>query len=145
TPPSIGRLYARFMPLVRAQLGEAAFAAAWSEGRAMSPSEVLSVQEAEDFPVDTHGQSNALMVHNAPLLMSEKRARSPRIETPAPASISLTSRALEVLRLVAVGLTSVQLAEQLVISALTVNTHVRSIYNKLGLTSRSAATRYAIE
>jgi DNA-binding NarL/FixJ family response regulator len=52
---------------------------------------------------------------------------------------------VEVLRLLAQGLTSAQIAEQLVISLLTVNTHVRSIYNKLGVTSRVAATRYAVE
>ena len=57
----------------------------------------------------------------------------------------LTTREVEVLQLLSAGLTSAQIAEQLVISLLTVNTHVRSIYSKLGVTSRSAATRYAIE
>jgi DNA-binding NarL/FixJ family response regulator len=57
----------------------------------------------------------------------------------------LTTREVEVLLLLSAGLTSAQIAEQLVISLLTVNTHVRSIYSKLGVTSRSAATRYAIE
>jgi DNA-binding NarL/FixJ family response regulator len=52
---------------------------------------------------------------------------------------------VEVLRLVAQGLTSAQIAEQLVIGLATVNFHVRSIYSKLGVSSRSAATRYAIE
>jgi DNA-binding NarL/FixJ family response regulator len=50
-----------------------------------------------------------------------------------------------VLLLLAQGLTSAQIAEQLTLSVLTVNTHVRSIYSKLGVTSRSAATRWAIE
>jgi len=57
----------------------------------------------------------------------------------------LTAREVEVLRLLASGLTSAQIAEKLYITLLTVNTHIRSIYNKLGVTSRSAATRYAIE
>jgi DNA-binding NarL/FixJ family response regulator len=52
---------------------------------------------------------------------------------------------MEVLRLVAQGLADVQVAEQLVISPHTVNTHLKSIYGKLQVTSRSAATRYAIE
>jgi DNA-binding NarL/FixJ family response regulator len=52
---------------------------------------------------------------------------------------------VEVLRLVAQGLTDAQVAEQLVISPRTVNFHLTSIYNKLGVSSRSAATRYAIE
>ena len=51
----------------------------------------------------------------------------------------------DVLRLVAQGLTDGQVAEQLVISPRTVSWHLTSIYNKLGVSSRSAATRYAIE
>ena len=38
-----------------------------------------------------------------------------------------------------------QIAEQLIISPRTADAHLRSIYGKLGVTSRSAATRYAIE
>lgn len=57
----------------------------------------------------------------------------------------LTAREVEVLRLVAQGLTNDQVAEQLVISPRTVNTHLTSIYGKIGISSRSAATRYAIE
>src|SRR6266567_137038 len=51
----------------------------------------------------------------------------------------------EVLRLVAQGLTDVQVAELLVISPRTVNWHLTSIYSKLQVSSRCAATRYAIE
>ena len=57
----------------------------------------------------------------------------------------LTEREIEVLRAVAQGLTDIQVAEQLVISHRTVHSHLNSIYSKLGITSRSAATRYAIE
>ena len=70
---------------------------------------------------------------------------------PPPAQVSftdldrLTPREMEVLRLLAQGLTSAQIAERLVIGVVTVNFHVRSIYNKLGVTSRAAATRYAME
>ena len=52
---------------------------------------------------------------------------------------------MEVLRLVAQGLTNEQVAEQLVISPRTVNTHLTSIFSKIGVSSRGAATRYAIE
>ena len=58
---------------------------------------------------------------------------------------ALTARELEVLRLLAQGLTSAQIGEQLIISIVTVNFHVRSIYSKLDVSSRSAATRYALE
>lgn len=57
----------------------------------------------------------------------------------------LTEREVEVLRLVAQGLTNAQIADQLVVSLHTVNAHVRSIFNKLDVNSRSAATRFAIE
>ena len=57
----------------------------------------------------------------------------------------LTAREVEVLCLVAQGLSNAEIAEQLIISLLTVKAHMRSLYNKLGISSRSAATRYAIE
>ena len=38
-----------------------------------------------------------------------------------------------------------QVAEHLVISLRTVTTHLTSIYNKLGVSSRAAATRFAVE
>ena len=49
------------------------------------------------------------------------------------------------LRLVAGGLTDLQIADKLILSPRTVHAHISSIYSKLGVTSRSAATRYAIE
>ena len=57
----------------------------------------------------------------------------------------LTAREVEVLRLVAQGLTDRQIAEQLIISPRTVNTHLTSIYNKLGVDTRAAATRFAVD
>jgi DNA-binding CsgD family transcriptional regulator len=57
----------------------------------------------------------------------------------------LTPREVEVLRLVATGLTDAQVAEQLFLSPRTVGAHLRSIRAKLGVASRSAATRYAVE
>ena len=57
----------------------------------------------------------------------------------------LTTREMEVLRLVAQGHTDAQVAKQLVISPHTVNAHLKAIYGKIGVSSRSAATRYALE
>jgi DNA-binding NarL/FixJ family response regulator len=57
----------------------------------------------------------------------------------------LTAREVEVLRLVAQGLTDAQIAQQLVVTRRTVNWHLTSIYSKIGVSSRSAATRYALE
>ncbi len=57
----------------------------------------------------------------------------------------LTSRELEVLRLIAKGLTSAQIAEKLSISPRTVDAHLRSIYARLKLSSRHAVMLYAQE
>ena len=57
----------------------------------------------------------------------------------------LTAREVEVLALVAKGLTNRDVAQQLVISEKTVASHVSHIFTKLGLTSRAAATAYAYE
>jgi DNA-binding CsgD family transcriptional regulator len=57
----------------------------------------------------------------------------------------LTAREVDVLRLVATGLTDAEVAEQLVLSVRTVNAHLRSIYRKVGVHSRAAAGRFAEE
>jgi DNA-binding CsgD family transcriptional regulator len=57
----------------------------------------------------------------------------------------LTSREAEVLRLVAEGLTNAQVADRLSLSPRTVDRHLNAIYTKLGVGSRSAATRFALE
>jgi DNA-binding NarL/FixJ family response regulator len=57
----------------------------------------------------------------------------------------LTKREIEVLRLVAQGLSDAQVAEHLVLSPRTVNAHLTSVYRKLDVNSRAAATRFAIE
>jgi DNA-binding CsgD family transcriptional regulator/DNA-binding transcriptional ArsR family regulator len=55
----------------------------------------------------------------------------------------LSSRELDVLQLVARGLTDAEIAEKLFLSPRTVSGHLQSIYNKLGISSRTAATAYA--
>jgi DNA-binding NarL/FixJ family response regulator len=57
----------------------------------------------------------------------------------------LTSRELDVLRLVAAGLSDAEAAAQLFLSVRTVNAHLRSVYRKLGVRSRAAAGRVAAE
>jgi DNA-binding CsgD family transcriptional regulator len=57
----------------------------------------------------------------------------------------LTPREIEVLRLVALGMTDAEVANRLFISPRTVSQHLRSVYSKLDVSSRSAATRFAIE
>lgn len=57
----------------------------------------------------------------------------------------LTTREVEVLRLIAHGMSDTQAAERLVVSQRTIHSHLRSIYRKLGVESRTAATRWAVD
>ena len=121
-PPIYHRAYESSVAATRAQLGEQAFAAAWAEGRNMTPEKVLA----------SEGQ---------PILLTP----TPPARSAATYPNGLTAREVEVLGLLAQGLTDAQIAEQLVLSLHTVHAHLRTIYSKLGVTSRSAATRYAFE
>ena len=121
--------YEHVVTAARTQLGEKTFAAAWAQGRRMTPVQVL-------VPLGP--------VTISPLASAVSSLPPPATSSP-PASAELTRRELEVLRLLARGVTDAQIAEQLVLSLHTVHAHLRSIYSKLGVTSRSAATRYAFE
>ncbi len=65
--------------------------------------------------------------------------------TLSPSPAGLTRREVEVLRLVAQGLTNAQIAATLVISPGTVNAHLTGLYRKLNTSSRAVATRFAVE
>jgi len=112
-----------------AQLGEEGFTAAWAEGRTMTPDKALAAQGPVTMPTTAPAEPSSIP-HAAQALTY-------------PAG--LTAREVEILRLVAQGKTDAQVAEQLVISPRTVNWHLSTIYSKLGVSSRAAATRYAIE
>src|SRR5206468_9669322 len=62
-----------------------------------------------------------------------------------PLPAGLTAREAEVLRLLALGLTTRQVADRLVISAKTADHHVQHIYTKIGVSTRGAAALFAIE
>jgi DNA-binding NarL/FixJ family response regulator len=63
--------------------------------------------------------------------------------SPHDESLGLTARELEVLALVADGLTDPQIAQRLVISEHTVHRHVSNILVKLSCSSRAAAVKRA--
>lgn len=67
------------------------------------------------------------------------------ITADAIAPAGLTPRELEVLRLVALGMTDAGVGDRLYISPRTVSQHLRSVYGKIGVSSRAAATRFAVE
>ncbi len=124
--PSERMMYERAIKDVHRHLGEREFAAAYERGRLMSPDQVLQEQ---------------VSITSLPPSPSTSVARKMPISNPA----GLTPREVEVLRLVAQGMTNEQVANQLVISPRTVDTHLTSIYGKIDVSSRSAATRYALE
>lgn len=114
---------------VRSRLGDAGWEDAFERGRAMGPDEAIGYALSEGEPSATPTEP-------------EQTSTRPSIP-PYPAG--LTSREVEVLRLVAQGLTNSQVAERLFLSPRTVHRHLNSIFHKLGVSSRTAATRFAIE
>ncbi len=108
---------------VRAALGEASFQDTWARGRSMEPAQALSEHQ---YPIET-----AL----SPLPAVSKDAADP--------SKLLTRREREVLHLLAEGLTNAQIAEQLALSTVTINSYLRTMYSKMKVSSRTQALHYA--
>ena len=74
-------------------------------------------------------------------VLQEMQRSSKQVPTPDP----LTDRELQVLRLVAKGLSNRQIAEQLVVTEATVRSHVSNTLSKLHLANRVQATLYALQ
>jgi len=104
---------------LRAQLGDEAFAREIAAGQRLTLDDLLAIP---------HPQGPA-----------------PARAAPSVPGEALTAREIEVLRLLAQELSNPQIAERLVVSRRTVDAHLRSIYDKLGVKSRDAAIRVARE
>jgi predicted ATPase/DNA-binding CsgD family transcriptional regulator len=117
--------YETLLAGTRSQLGGSAWETLQDAGRAMT------LEQAVDYALAGEASSSA----------AEENAPSAHDGPPA----GLSAREAEVLGLVASGLTNAQVARELFISPNTVNRHLNSIYRKLGVTSRAAATRFALE
>jgi predicted ATPase/DNA-binding CsgD family transcriptional regulator len=102
------------------RLGRRAYAEAWERGSALDLDATIS-QLAGPQPADVQSQANLALVE------------------------PLTERELEVLELVAVGMTNRDIADHLVLSVGTIKVHTRHIYQKLGVSSRTQATAKAVE
>ena len=113
--PLTQALFDEGMQLARRKLGEAAFTAAWMEGRAMSLRLAIDEALAVEFP--TH-------------------ARAPS---------RLTQTEVAVLRRMARGWTTREIAADLVIAISTVDRHITHIYQKIGRRGRAAAIAFALE
>ena len=94
--------------------------------------------------------ADAELVHAVRLAAEGKVYLQPELgariasEPPGPAG-DLTDREVEVLRLIALGHTNAEIAEQLYLSVRTVESHRANIQRKLNVTTRSGLVRFAID
>lgn len=117
--PGAGQLLERQIAKARAVLESEQAAAAWAAGQALSWDSAAAEGLAICALADTANTGVA-------------GARRPEA--------SLTSRQLEVLRLVAEGKNNHEIADELVLSDKTVKRHLDNIFDKLGVSSRTAAS-----
>jgi HD-GYP domain-containing protein (c-di-GMP phosphodiesterase class II) len=94
---------------------------------------------AELRSMSADGRLDGEAVERVLVAAGHRRAVQPSL----PAGI--TAREAEVLRLIALGLTTRQVADRLTISAKTADHHVQHIYTKIGVSTRGAAALFAIE
>lgn len=125
-PPSGRALQERMVFLVRSALGKEQFDLHYSEGQNRSLEQILAEAEAVLQATSTPSDAPPTTPASSPLALLSQRER-------------------EILALVAAGLTDAQIAERLLISRYTVSSHLQSIYTKLHINSRAAATRLALE
>jgi DNA-binding NarL/FixJ family response regulator len=92
--------------------------------------------------VRTVHEGDALLAPTSTRRLIEEFARAPEA---APALELLSSRELDVLRLLARGLTNAEIAAQLIVEPSTVKSHVASLLRKLDLRDRVQAVVYAYE
>lgn len=131
-----GSEHAGLLDMLREATEPAAFEQAWNQGRDMTIEEIVAFLHRElDTHVFRHAPAEAVQANGSPQPADHSSS--------APAE--LTARERETLALLAQGLSNREIGEQLFISERTVHAHVRSIYTKLNVNSRSAATRIALE
>src|SRR5690606_10437672 len=106
-----------------------------ARGRALLPDDLFAAAWAA---------GEQLTIAQAIVLCHQPFPEASPARQPEPLS-QLSGREKEVLRLVTEGLTDAQIAAKLVLSVRTVNAHVQSIFNKLGVNTRLAAARYALD
>ena len=129
-------------------------------GNALSPaSRILAVADAYRTRLEPRPHRPACSAHDAAAhLRSEAdggrldggavdsvlRAAGQHVAGRRSLPAGLTPREVEVLRLLALGLTHAEIAERLVISRKTARNHVEHIYQKIGVSSRALASLFAV-
>ena len=96
--------------------------------------------------IRTVAAGEALLAPTVTRRLIEEFVRRPRVDTGETSELAeLTERELEVLTLIARGLSNAEIAEQLIVSEATVRTHVNRVLTKLGLRDRTQAAVLAYE
>ncbi len=90
-------------------------------------------------------RGEALLAPSVTRRLIEEFVRTPAASAPNAQVDSLTARELEVLRLLAAGLSNAEIATRLVVEHSTVKTHVNRLLAKLGLRDRTQAVVFAYE
>jgi len=101
-----------------------------------------STYAAELTSAGTALDLGAAAVYARQQIDAARREPIPRPRPTRPGGLS--RREVEVLRLVADGRTASEIATQLFISPRTAEHHIQNIYTKIGVSSRAAATRWAV-
>ena len=108
-------------------------------------------ERAERYRLAGRGDSELAELHAAGTARrraERARASAQRLQTRISAEPgdppAITSRQVEVLSLASNGLTSVEIAEQIGVSATTVKTHFDNIFRRLGVSDRCAAVATAL-
>jgi DNA-binding CsgD family transcriptional regulator len=99
----------------------------------------------EDAPAEMELEAAAWVFEQLGAVPDLQHARELSTHALAGSSGPLTGREVEVLRLVATGMTTRAVAGQLFLSEKTVSRHLSNIFAKLGVNSRAAATAYAYQ
>jgi DNA-binding NarL/FixJ family response regulator len=102
----------------------------------------VSGRELRHAVITVHGGGSVIAPHLAGHLLRQYQKAS-RGETDSLQN-QLSTRELEVLRLVAMGYTDRQIAEEIYVSPRTVQNHLARIRDKTGLRRRSELTRWAV-
>jgi two-component system response regulator NreC len=90
-------------------------------------------------------QGRTVMDASLGLELAQSMGSKPGDAARAPGTSQLTGRELEVMRRVAEGFTNTQIAEELRLGVKSVETYRSRVMEKLGLSSRSALVRFALD
>jgi two-component system NarL family response regulator len=104
----------------------------------------ISIEEVGDAVTSVMAGNSLITPSMAAKLLTEFTALAKQAETRTTVPPRLTDRELQVLRLIATGMSNREIAGELTISENTVKNHVRNILEKLHLHSRVEAVMYAL-